>query len=145
MFREMNRAEEIRAELEQGYKSLKAAHILYDKDLYEDSLSRCYYSILHSAKAVLVSLDVPVDSHEAVKRLFGQYLIRTGMIEKEYAIILREEQDDRIMADYDITFLPDKDQLKTRIVDARKFFERMTKYLSEKGYEGRSICGDSAT
>lgn len=56
LFKEMNRAEEIRAELERGYKSLKAAHILYEKDLYEDSLSRCYYSILHSAKAVLTAL-----------------------------------------------------------------------------------------
>ena len=80
----MKHIEEIRAELERSNKSLQAAQILYEKDLYEDSLSRCYYAILHAAKAVLISLDVHVESHEAVKRLFGQCLIRTGVIENEY-------------------------------------------------------------
>ena len=50
-------------------------------------------------------------------------------IEKEYAIILREEQDDRILADYNVTFLAEEDRVEERISAAKIFFDRMILYL----------------
>ena len=50
-------------------------------------------------------------------------------IEKEYAIILREEQDDRILADYNVTFLAEEDRVEERISAAKFFFDRMILYL----------------
>ena len=46
--------EEIKKEIERAEKSLRAARPLYQEDLYEDSISRSYYSILHAAKAGLL-------------------------------------------------------------------------------------------
>jgi uncharacterized protein (UPF0332 family) len=37
---------EIDKELERSYKSLKSAELLFQEKLYEDCISRCYYSIL---------------------------------------------------------------------------------------------------
>lgn len=77
------------------------------------ALSRCYYAVLHAGKAVL----------------FGKELIESNNIEKSYAIIFREEQDERLLADYDITFVPEPERVQERIEDAQKFIDRMKKYL----------------
>lgn len=75
-----------------------------------------------------------VDSHEAVKRLFGKHFIQTNEIEKEFAIILREGQDDRMSADYDVLFAVDPLRLKKRIEDAKKFLDKMTVFIKRKGF-----------
>jgi uncharacterized protein (UPF0332 family) len=64
-----------------------------------------------------------------VKRLFGFHLIKSGKIDNKFSIILREEQDDRLLADYDAAFQPDNKQVYKRIVDARLFVDEMKKYL----------------
>ena len=115
-------------------KALKAADFLFKESLYEDCLSRSYYSILHAAKAVLLSEGIQVDTHDAVKRLFEFHLIRTRKIDKIFAIILREEQDDRLLADYDVTFIPDMAQVESRLNDAYKFVQRMEQFLQDKGF-----------
>ena len=66
--------EEIIREVERGTRSLRAAKKLFEAELFEDAISRCYYAILHAAKAVLLIENVKVYSHEAVKRLFGMHL-----------------------------------------------------------------------
>ena len=77
---------EIHSELKRAEKALTAAKILFDSTLFEDCISRSYYSILHAAKAVLLTHGIRVESHDAVKRLFGREMIRSGLIENEYAI-----------------------------------------------------------
>lgn len=117
-------------ELERGYKSLAAARNLFEAKLYEDSISRCYYAVLHAAKALLVAQGVKVESHEAAKKLFGLHLVKTEKIDKEFADIFREEQDDRILADYDVAFEPSSEQVEKRILDAAKFIAQAKKYLT---------------
>lgn len=109
------------AELDKAEKTLQAAKVLFTSGFFEDSLSRCYYSVLHSAKAALLSLGLKANTHDAVKRLFGKEFVEKEIIEKEYAIILREEQDDRLLADYDITFFAEKSQAEKRIEETEHF------------------------
>jgi uncharacterized protein (UPF0332 family) len=84
---------------------------------------------LHAAKAVLLKENVEVDSHEAVKRLFGMHLIKTRKISSKYSKILREELDDRYLADYNVAFSPEPDRVQKRIEDAKDFLDTMIKYL----------------
>ena len=88
-------------------KSLRAARKLCDEQLYEDAISRTYYAVLHAAKAAPLTVGCQVDSHGAAKRLFGKHLVKEDIIDEAYSRILREEQDDRILADYDVAFDPD--------------------------------------
>lgn len=121
--------EEIKAELLRAEKSLKAAHVLFEDGLLEDALSRAYYVILHAARAVLLAEGVRVKSHKAVRRLFGQHVIKTGKLDSRYAAILAEEQDDRYLADYDVIFIPEKERVEKRIADADKFLETIKTFL----------------
>lgn len=120
---------EIQAELDRAKKSLKSAEVLLQQKLFEDSISRSYYAVLHAAKAALLSKGVIVDSHEAVKRLFGMHLIKSGEIDKQYGMILREEQDDRLLADYNVGFLPEEERVFRRLEDAKDFLVTIEQFL----------------
>ena len=125
--------EEIKKEVSRSQKSLKSAKKLFEERLLEDAISRSYYAVLHAAKAVLLSENVTVTSHDAVKRLFGMHMIKTGKIETKYSKILSEEQDERYLADYDVAFSPEQERVEKRIIDAEDFQNAMIRYLKIKG------------
>lgn len=125
----MNSNPEILAEMERAKKALKSAEVLLGQNLLEDCISRSYYAILHSAKAALLSKGISADSHDAIKNLFGMHLVKSGEIEKEYALIFREEQDERLLADYDVNFVPEQEMVFRRVEDARDFVSRIEKFL----------------
>ncbi|MFQ5964281.1 MAG: HEPN domain-containing protein [Candidatus Scalinduaceae bacterium] len=124
--------EEIRLEIERSKKALDAAKKLFEEELFEDAISRSYYAVLHAAKAALLGDHIIVDSHEAVKRLFGMHLVKTGKVDAKFSKILREEQDERFLADYDVSFSPEKERVEKRIKDAVCFFDAMSSYLKQK-------------
>lgn len=125
--------EEIKKEVSRSQKSLKSAKKLFEERLLEDAISPSYYAVLHAAKAVLLSENVTVTSHDAVKRLFGMHMIKTGKIETKYSKILSEEQDERYLADYDVAFSPEQERVEKRIIDAEDFQNAMIRYLKIKG------------
>jgi uncharacterized protein (UPF0332 family) len=100
-----------------------------ENQLYEDCVSRAYYAVLHAAKAALATKDIEPESHNAVKRMFGLHLIKTGEIEKDFAKILTAEQEDREIGDYNIYIEIEQDRALKRVRDAEKFVERIEKYL----------------
>ncbi len=118
--------------MERAGKALKAAEVLLDEELYEDCVSRAYYAVLHAARGALLTVPVFPDSHNAVRRLFGLHLVKTGLIEKEYAVILTAEQEDREMGDYGIGLVFPHERALTRLDDARLFLKRIQKFLEER-------------
>lgn len=127
--------EEIKREIERSKKSLAAAKKLFDEELFEDSISRSYYATLHAAKAALLGENIKVDSHDAVKRLFGMHLVKPGEIDQKFSKILREEQDERYLADYDVAFFPEAERVEKRIKDAEFFLDEMVSPLTKKGID----------
>jgi uncharacterized protein (UPF0332 family) len=116
-------------ELVRAKKALMAAKALLEKQLYEDCVSRAYYAVLHAAKSALSREDIQTESHQAVRKMFGLHLVKTGKIEREYASILIAEQEDREIGDYDIDVEIDEETASKRVWDAEKFINRIEKYL----------------
>lgn len=116
-------------ELIRAKKALLAAKTLLENQLYEDCVSRAYYSVLHAAKAALANEGAEPQSHHAVRRMFGLHLVKTGKIEKDFARILTAEQEDREISDYDIHIEIEQDTAQKRVADADKFVKRMEEYL----------------
>lgn len=128
------RNEEISQELKRARKSLKAAETLRDSALYEDSISRSYYAVHHASKAVLLSQGHQSFSHNALKRLFGLHIIKENLLDEKFARILREEQDDRILADYDSAFDPVIARVNKRIEDAEEFVQAITAFPKQNSF-----------
>lgn len=124
-------AQQYEKELARAKKALLAANKLFEEELYEDSVSRTYYAVLHAAKAVLATLGIEPESHDAVRRLFGLYLVKSGKIEKEFSKILTAEYEDRDIADYAADIEIGKERAELRGRQAEKFIQRIEKYLEE--------------
>jgi len=125
----MNNVEQAKKELARANKALMAAKTLFENHLYEDCVSRTYYAVLHAAKAALIKTGIEAESHQAVRRMFGLHLVKTGQIEKHFAEILTAQQEDREIGDYDIYLDIEQDRASKRVSDAEKFIQRIEKYL----------------
>ena len=84
--------EEIKKEFHRAEKSLQSARLLLRDNLLEDALSLAYYAILHAARAVLLAEGVTVTSHRAVRRLFGQHLIKSGKLSDTWRRFLQRNK-----------------------------------------------------
>jgi len=123
--------EEIQKEFLRGEQALRAAQLLLEQLLLQDALSRSYYAILHAARAALLAEGVTVTSHRGVRRLFGQHLIKPGKLPSFLAEVLADEQDDRILADYDVLFEPELDRVQKRVADAGEFLAAVKSFLAQ--------------
>ena len=121
------------SEFSRAEKALRAAQLLLSNGLLEDTVSRSYYAIMHAARASLLANDVIAESHAGVRRLFGDVLVRPGLVEKRWASILATEQDQRIVADYDAEALWEKETTEVIVMDARAFVQRIRDYLTGIG------------
>jgi uncharacterized protein (UPF0332 family) len=125
----MNYLEQAKRELARAAKSLQAAKMLLENQLYEDCVSRSYYAVLHAAKAALIKTGVESESHQGVKRMFSLHLVKTEQIEKHFAEILAAQQEDREIGDYNIYLNIERDRASKRVFDAEKFIKRIEKFL----------------
>jgi uncharacterized protein (UPF0332 family) len=89
-------------QIEKSNEKLKAAKVLLKEGLVDDAISRAYYSMFHAASAVLFAEGITVESHSALKTMFGLHFIKTGKIDKKYGRWLNKLKDERENGDYDI-------------------------------------------
>ena len=128
----MNR-ELLLAEWRRSVRALAAARLLAREGYAEDAVSRTYYAILHAAKAALLAHDVTVDSHAALRRQFGQYLVRGGKIEREWSAQLRGGLKERLAADYDAVHVVAVEDARQEVERAEAFVARIRRYLLDNG------------
>jgi uncharacterized protein (UPF0332 family) len=124
----------ITTQIEKSREKLDAAKTLLREGFIDDAISRAYYSMFHAASAVLLSEGITVESHSALKTMFGLHLIKTGKIEKKYGQWLNKLKDERENGDYDIFTSFELADAKSGINEAQEFLEEMKRYLS-KNYD----------
>jgi uncharacterized protein (UPF0332 family)/predicted nucleotidyltransferase len=116
------------AEFDRAEQALRAAEVLQAEGLAADAISRSYYAVMHAARAAILVHDTIVESHSALRRLFGQKLVRPGLIEKKWADVLSWQQAERVRADYQMGTW--ELETSSRLVDqAGAFVERIREYL----------------
>ncbi len=90
------------AQIKKAREKLEAARVLFTQGFIDDAVSRAYYAIFHAASALLLNEGITVESHGALKTMFGLRLVKTGKVDKKYGRILNEMKDERENGDYDI-------------------------------------------
>ena len=76
-----NKRKNIREEMEKAAETIDAATLLFDNGFLDDAISRLYYFILHSIKAVLLIKSLEPRSHEGALRLFSLHFVKEGIFE----------------------------------------------------------------
>jgi len=71
--------------LERAEEKLKSTHILFDNNMFADSVSESYYSMYNAAKALLALKNVYLRTHADLVSQFGLTFVTEGPIEGFYA------------------------------------------------------------
>lgn len=130
----LNQRYQIRAYLDSAYRSLDAAALNLDNDFYATAINRAYYAIFYAASGLLLIKDVSRSKHSGVIAAFRQYFIKPGWIEPEYSDIYGDVMEARVDSDYDMTFEADLATSEGRLEAARRFVERVARYLRDEGW-----------
>lgn len=99
-----NKSENIKEELRRGKESLEAAELLAERGLLSDAVSRLYYYLFHSARALLYTKGLEPKSHEGLLRLMGMHFVKQGILSAQDSHILTRLQKYRSEADYNAAY-----------------------------------------
>lgn len=118
--------------LDKAVNSLKAAQLCFDAGLYDDAVSRAYYSLLRAAIALLVKLGLKPDGkriHNWVQAVFARECVhRRKLIPRHIVAYFSELQNDRGIADYQ----PDRISKRTAersLTKAKEFLNHIAKEI----------------
>ena len=80
---------------------MSAAKSLRADGFQDYAISRAYYVMFHAGSAALLSEDISVESHSALKDMFGLHLVLKGKIDKKYGRWLNKLKDERETVSFD--------------------------------------------
>ena len=118
------KSEESQLWMNKARSSLVAAEKLLAEGLFSESISRSYYAMFYTAKALLLSGGIDVSKHSAVISALGRDYVKTGKLDSRYHKLLIECFEKRQDADYDAYWIATEK-------DARKFYEGAKAFIIE--------------
>ncbi len=101
--------------------------------------SRCYYAMFFMAQAALLTKGLSASSHRGVISMFGQHLVKTGILEKRLGRMLNDAYDKRLAGDYEAGTAVTRDEAQSLLEAARDFVGRLEDYLGGWMEEGKGI------
>ncbi|MEK9149604.1 MAG: HEPN domain-containing protein [Candidatus Desantisbacteria bacterium] len=115
--------------MKSSYERLSSAKLLLDAEKFRDSISRSYYAFLDAADALLLTKDLRPKSHSGTLRLFSQYFIKEGILDRKYSRWFKRIEKARLEADYERAKEFTQEETKEAFEEAKKFVETIEKLL----------------
>jgi uncharacterized protein len=116
-------------ELARAQSSLSAARVLLETQHYPDAVSRAYYTVFHSACALLASIGRTARSHDGVRALVSEHFIRPGLLAKEHGRTFSRMAGDRGDADYNVAALFSEADVREDVTLAESFLRAVETVL----------------
>ena len=107
--------------LKRARQHLKSARDLLVNEDFADSVSRSSYAIFQAARALLVTEQLESRKHSGVIALFNRYFVKTGKVDKQLGMVLKDARRSREMADYSDLAEFAREDAEDQIQDAEKF------------------------
>ena len=95
-------------------------------------MNRIYYSMFYSIQALLVISESAFSKHGQVKGFFNREFIKTGIFPKELGKLFNTVFEYRQKFDYVDLMIPEKELVSDYIIVAKRFKNRISKYLEDK-------------
>lgn len=115
-------------------QALNTAQVNLDVGDCRAAVNRAYYATFYAASAMLLTEGLERRKHSGVLSAFRQHFVKPGLIEAEYSSVYGEALVIREDADYAIEIPIDLGTAETALDQSRRFVQRMTEYLTAKGF-----------
>jgi uncharacterized protein (UPF0332 family) len=131
---EENKKENIKAELEGAAKTILEADLLFKNSFFKGAVSRLYYSLLYSIRALLLIKGLEPKSHEGALRLFSLHFVKEGRFEAKASHVFSKMMKYREEADYNPAYIFSKEDFVELRKEVGELSDEIMAYLKEKGY-----------
>ena len=113
-------------------EKLKASKILFENGSYKDSVSRSYYAMFTSARALLATKSLDSTKHSGIISLFNLHFVKTGVVGKEYGKLLAEAKNIREESDYGDFVIVSKEEAGIQLEHAERFIKEVEKVIEPR-------------
>lgn len=126
-------SEYARTRLELATNMLSDAKFLLGQGRLSSAVDRAYYAMFHAAQAALAAAGVKAPrSHRGLRNQFGEHVVATGLVEREYARDLTKASEVRQEATYEAYApAPTADEATDLVERADRFLKRVTILIGE--------------
>ena len=107
------------------------AQILAERNKWNSTINRLYYSAYYVVMALLLDSDLKPTTHNGTKSCFSEYFILSNKIPKEFGKIYSQLFTWRQKGDYDDMFDFDKDKVMPYFAPVRELIEIIEKILKK--------------
>lgn len=119
--------------LEKAQRAILAAQALLDAGDFPDfATGRAYYAMFYVAEALLEDKELHFSKHGGVHGAFGEYYVKSGLLDPKFHRWLLNAFDQRIEGDYGVEIVAIKEDAEKLITQAKEFLETAQKYLEKK-------------
>jgi hypothetical protein len=131
---EENKRENIREEIVRVTEARRAAELLFNNDFIKDAVSKLYYFLLYSIRALLFTKGLEPKSHEGALRLLGLHFVKEGLFISQDSHVFSKLMKFREEADYNPSYVFTEEDFKELAIEADNLFLKIRAYLKDKDY-----------
>lgn len=121
----------IRYRLARAKDTYDDAMILAEKQKWNSTINRLYYSAYYAVMALLLNVDLKPTTHNGAKSNFSEYFIKKGIIPMEFGKMFSQLFTWRLKGDYDDLFDFDSDKVLPYFDPVKKLIEIIEEKINE--------------
>jgi uncharacterized protein (UPF0332 family) len=131
---EENKRANIQDQLARAEGAGRSADLLFEHGQLHDAISRLYYSVYHTVRALLLTRSLQPRTHEGTLTLLSLHFVKPGIFEPADAHILTRLMKYRQEADYNASYVFTPADYQEFRKEAWKLIDRIRKHLQQTGY-----------
>lgn len=119
-----------------GYRLARAKEMLTASESnleigqYKTSLNRSYYAIFHAMRAANALKEYDSSKHSGVIAFFTKEYLKTEILERELAVIIKDSSLCREKSDYDDFYIAGKVEAEEQFKNAKYFLQKVKEYVN---------------
>lgn len=116
--------------LQKAARAIHAADTLLGAGDADFAVGRAYYALFYTAEALLHEKGLYSRKHGGIHALFGEHLVKSGLMDPKFHRYLLTAFDRRMQGDYGFDTVITTEEASATIEQAREFLAEAERYLS---------------
>lgn len=116
--------------LARAKEMLSASEINLEIGQYKTSLNRSYYAVFHAMRSANVLKGFDSSKHSGVIAYFTKEYLKTEVLDRGLAIIIKESSFCREKSDYDDFYVAGRTEAEEQLKEAKYFVQQVENYVS---------------
>lgn len=118
--------------MESAHKTLAAAELMAENELWNSAVNRLYYALFYAVSALLLDNNIVAKTHTATLNQFSQHFVKNGLFDKRYGTLLSVLFDSRLKGDYGDIYDFDKERVISLFEPVREMISRIESEIKPK-------------